>query len=134
MIDPNGVREAFRNQIAGYKRALYEAEHSMQAVRWGEAWRSDLEYGHPLVAPPPNGNKHLREALNAAWRARIGATQDLERPDNDEAKRRVELLEEVSLRLCDSIADSRRQSRTTIDPGGGTDPGRAQRVGWAGGG
>jgi hypothetical protein len=126
-IDPDSLRRAFRHHIVGHKLALYEREHSLQAVQWSDAWWHQLQYGAEMKLPEPATTEHIREALNAAWRARVEATRNLDSSKGSESTHRVESLEQVALDLCDAIVTKRRAARATIDPGGGTNPGRAHR-------
>ncbi|MGY5893007.1 hypothetical protein [Blastococcus deserti] len=123
LVNPARVRKAFSKHIVGSQLALYEAEHSARARTWAAAWLVQLKQGAPLTPPEHSHREHIREALNAAWRARVDATRDLEPPQGDEAQRRVMALGEVGLDLCESIIESRGPE------GGGSALGRAPRPG-----
>lgn len=124
-LDPELVRRTFRFHIVGHRRALYDRQHWAQALQWGQAWQANLGLGIGLEPPATTGAEHLREAINAVWQARVEVTRDLDPPAGDEASNRVQLLEEVGLRLCEDIIRGRRER--PIDPGGGIDPGPAVR-------
>jgi hypothetical protein len=126
-IDPDAVRAAFRRHIVGHKLALYERQHSAQAIYWGTRWQTEIEVGAPLTQPTVEPNEHIREAINALWRARLAATRNLDPSQSDEAERRIALLEAVGLDLCATIMDLRRAVAARFESGGLTDPGRASK-------
>ncbi|MEP6851747.1 MAG: hypothetical protein ABJA87_03700 [bacterium] len=124
-LDPDRVRTMFRFHIVGHRRALYDRTHWIRAEDWSADWQKDLSRGIPLRRPATGPNEHLREAINAVWQARIEATHDLDSPQGEEAKKRVELFERVGLELCEAIMVQRRDESDRSDPGGGARPGPA---------
>ena len=124
-IDPETWRDQFRNNIVNHKHALYEHEHADRADEWSAAWCSAIENGRELKVPSLAPGEHIREALNAAWDARVQATRELEPSQADEAQKRVERIAEIGLTTCEAIMAAKQEMKG--DPGGGTDPGRAPR-------
>jgi hypothetical protein len=131
-IAPAAVQAAFRRHIVGHKLALYERQHSARALQWSNDWQIELEMGAELTLPDVKPSEHIREAINALWRARLAVTRNLDPPESDEAERRIELLEQIGLELCDTIIKARGESASRFESGGLTDPGRASKPSFRG--
>jgi hypothetical protein len=124
LLDPDRVRKAFRKYIPAHKTALYEGRHSNRAISLSDAWQEQMKGGGALTAPVPGDREHIREALNAVWRARVAATSELEPPQAAEAHQRVKMLEAVGLEFCDLIITARDEERP-VDTHLGRAPKRA---------
>ncbi len=125
-IDPADIHNSFKSHLVSYRRAAYERRHSQQAIRWSSAWIGELDGGLP-TCPVPDADDHIRESLNAAWRARVLATSSCDHKLAAEAASRVGALGDVALSLCETIITQRGEARGGGDPGGGSNVGRAVR-------